>query len=92
MFGSDRDGRMAFYEKTVSTGSGDRKVVGFDDISPALFGWSRDGASVIFSRVDPDTKWNVYRVRVSGSAAPEPLVTGPGVEIGGEESPAGGVR
>ena len=47
-------------------------------------------ASVIYSRVDPDTEWNVYRVSVSGSAAPEPLVTGPGVEIGGDESPAGG--
>ncbi|MDQ3487609.1 MAG: hypothetical protein M3468_07730 [Acidobacteriota bacterium] len=47
MFGSDRDGRMAFYEKTVSTGSGDRKVVEFDDISPALFGWSTAFPTVV---------------------------------------------
>ena len=90
MFASDRDGHQAFYEKRVADASVERKVVGFNDSSAAPGGWSHDGAWILFNRVDPDSRWNIYRVPASGSGTPEPLVNGPGVEVGARPSPDGG--
>ncbi len=62
----------------------------FDDLSAQPDGWSNDGAWILFSKVDPGTKWDIYRAPGSGSGALEPVVKGSGIEVGAEESPTGG--
>ena len=89
MFASDREGHQAFYEKTVADSSAERKVVGFDDRTAEPRGWSHDGAWILFNRVDPDTRWNIYRMLASGSGAPVPVINGPAVELGARPSPDG---
>ena len=89
MFASDRGGPRAFYEKTVEDSSPERKVREFDDRSAEPRAWSNDGTWIFFSRVDPGTRWNIYRVAPSGSAAPVPIVNGPAIEVGARPSPNG---
>ena len=90
LFAIEDGGRAAFYEKVVSDASPVRKVIEFTDPSAEPHGWSKDGASIVFNKVQPGTRWDIYRAPASGSGPLEPVVNGPGVEIGGEESPAGG--
>ncbi len=88
VFGGVRGGHTGLYEKTVT-----------DTSAPTIFpiegsfalarGWSNDQAWIVLNRLDPDTKWNIYRVQASGSAAPVPLVQGPAIEVGGWPSPDG---
>ena len=90
LFAIEDGGRSTLFDKTLSDASSGRKVIEFSDPSAEPHGWSRDGASILFSKVVPGTKWDVYRIPASGSGAQEPVVNGPGVEVGGKESPAGG--
>jgi serine/threonine protein kinase/Tol biopolymer transport system component len=89
MFSSDRGGLpRAFYEKTVEDASAERRVMEFDDRSAEPRGWSNDDA-IFFTRVDPVTRWNIYRVAASGGSAPVPVIVGPAIEVGGRLSPNG---
>jgi Tol biopolymer transport system component len=85
VFAGDRDGRRALYEKTVTDASAERLILQIDDSSLAAQDWTKDG--IVFNRADPQLKWNIYRMPVSGSDAPLPLVRGSAIEIGGWASP-----
>ena len=84
-FASDRGGRRGIYLKTVSDASAERRVADFADRSAEPRGWSNDGKWIIFNRVDPQTRWNVYRLPAAGGS-PEVLINGPSVEMGARTS------
>ena len=90
LFGVENSGRTAFYEKRVADASSERKIMEFDDLSAQPQGFSNDGAWLMFSRIEPDTKWDVYRSPASGSGTSEALVKGRldqrGVADGGSDS------
>jgi serine/threonine protein kinase len=88
VFASDRGGPRAFFVKDVTGTSPERKLLEFDDRSAEPRGWSSDGSWIMFNRVDPDTRWNVYRLSATASRpTPEVIVTGPSVEMGARTSP-----
>ena len=88
VFASDRKGGpREFYVKNTDDASPERKLATFDDRSAEPRGWSNDGTWIIFSRVDPGTRWNVYRLRAATGGDIEPLANGPSVELGGRLSP-----
>jgi Tol biopolymer transport system component len=71
----------------VTGPSAERLILRVDNSSVVPRGWSRDLAWIVFSRVDPGTKWNVFRVPGSGSGAPVALVKGPAIEVASSLSP-----
>jgi serine/threonine protein kinase len=81
----EREGVHGIFEKIVSDGSPRRSILQVDDSSVLPRSWSDEG--IIFNRVDPGTKWNIYQAPPRGSSAPVPLVNGPSIEIGGWPSP-----
>ena len=89
VFTSDRDGNQDFYEKIVADSSAERKIVATGTRSAVAISWTHQGPGLVFNRVDPRTKWNIYRVPVSAPQDAVPLVNGPGLEIGGWPSPDG---
>ena len=89
VFASDRKGPREFYVKNTDDASPERKLAEFDDRSAEPRGWSADGAWILFNRVDPATRWNVYRLPAAGGGAPEVLVNGPAVEVGARTSSDG---
>ncbi len=74
------------YEKIVSDTSPARSILRVDDSSALPQSWS-EGQGIIFNRMDPGTKWNIYRVPPAGSSASVPLINGPAIELGGWPSP-----
>ena len=87
MFVGVRDGRPGIYEKTVTDASAEPTMLPIGNSSAIPRGWSSDQAWIVFNRLDPGTKWNIYRAPTSGSAAPVPIVQGPAIEVGGWPSP-----
>jgi serine/threonine protein kinase len=88
VFASDRGGYRAFYEKVVADTSPEREIVRFDERSAQPRDWSDDGGSIVFDRVAPSTRWNIYRMPAGGGEA-VPLVNTPAIEVGGRLSPDG---
>ena len=64
----------------------ERKIATFADRTPEPRGWTHDGAWLLFHRVDPRTRWNVYRLRATGEGEPELLIGGPSIEAGARTS------
>jgi Tol biopolymer transport system component len=89
VFSSDREGNQVFYEKTVTEASSERVFFRTDSRSYVPVSWSKDGSWLLFNRIDPNTKWNIYRVPPSAAAEPLPVVTGRAIDIGGWPSPDG---
>ncbi len=87
VFAGLRDGQPALYEKTVTEASAEPTILPIDGIFTLPRGWSKDQAWIVANRLDPGTKWNIYRIQVSGAAAPVPVVQGPAIEVGGWPSP-----
>jgi serine/threonine protein kinase/Tol biopolymer transport system component len=85
VFASERDGRWGLYEKTVTDASAERQILRVEDSSVLPNDWSKDG--IVFNRVEPQTRWNIYRVPASASNAPLPIVRGSAIEVGGWTSP-----
>ena len=88
VFASDRGGHRAFYVKVVADTSPEREIARFDERSAEPRDWSDDGGSIVFDRVAPDTRWNIYRMPAGGGEA-VPLVNTPAIEVGGRLSPDG---
>jgi Tol biopolymer transport system component len=82
-----RDGRPGIYEKTVTDASAEPTMLPIGSSSAIPRGWSSDQAWVVLNRLDPGTKWNIYRGQPSGSGEPVPIVQGPAIEVGGWPSP-----
>jgi Tol biopolymer transport system component len=85
IFSTESSGSFGLVEKAIAAGSPERPVFRSDTIIYARH-WSTE-LGIVFNRMDPGTKWNLYRVNASASAAPEPLATGPSIEVGGWPSP-----
>jgi Tol biopolymer transport system component len=86
-FASDRGGQHGFYIKTATDAAAERQIAVFADRTPEPRGWTHDGTWLLFNRVDPRTRWNVYRLRASGAGEPELLIGGPAIEAGARSSP-----
>jgi hypothetical protein len=81
-----RDGRQGLFEKSVTGSAGERAILLSEDNTILLpLDWSSEHG-VIFGKVDPATRWNIYQVRATGSAASQTIVNGPAIEIGGRVS------
>jgi Tol biopolymer transport system component len=87
VFAGVRDGQPNLFEKTVSDASAGPTILKIDGGFALPRGWSSDQAWIVFNRLDPGTKWNIYRVQASGSGAPVPLVQTPAIEVAGRPSP-----
>ena len=87
VFAGVRDGHPGLYEKIVTDASAEATMLPIDGGFALPQGWSNDQAWIVFNRLDPETKWNIYRVQASGSAAPVPVVQGPAIEVRGWPSP-----
>jgi len=85
IFSTESSGSFGLAEKSVVTGSAERPIFRSDTTIYARH-WSTE-LGIIVNRIDPGTKWNIYRLKASDSAAPEPLVTGPSIDLGGWPSP-----
>jgi len=75
--------------KNTADSSPEWKLAEFDDRSAEPRGWSADGNWILFHRVDPGTRWNIYRLRAEAGSKAEPLVIGPHIEVGARMSPDG---
>jgi Tol biopolymer transport system component/DNA-binding winged helix-turn-helix (wHTH) protein len=60
--------------------SGENKVVN---------DWSTDGRFVVFSSINPTTRWDLWRLPMSGNREPEPLIRSPFNEIQAQVSTSG---
>ena len=89
VFTSDRDGDQDFFEKAVADSSAERKILATGTRSAVSISWTRHGPWLLFNRVDPRTRWNIYRVQASAPADPVPLANSPALEVGGWPSPDG---
>jgi Tol biopolymer transport system component len=87
VFGGVRDGQPGLYEKIVADPSAESTILGIDGSFARPRGWSNDLAWIVVNRLDPGTKWNIYRAQAAGLAAPVPIVQGPAIEVGGWPSP-----
>ena len=85
IFSSQSSGTFGLSEKSVIAGSAARQVFRSDGVVLPQ-DWSTD-LGIVMNRIDPGTKWNIYRLAAFDSAAPLPLVTGPSLEAGGRISP-----
>ena len=89
VFASDRGGYRGFYEKVVDDTAPEHEIARFDERSAEPRSWSRDGASILFDRVVPATRWNIYRMPATGRGEIVPLVTTRAIEYGPRVSPDG---
>ncbi|HKW02943.1 MAG TPA: protein kinase [Vicinamibacterales bacterium] len=87
VFVSNRDGRRALHELAVAESTSERPFgqIGNDSAIPRS--WSHD--QIMINMIEPDSKWNVYRLPPTGAGAPVPIVRGPAIEVGGWLSPDG---
>jgi eukaryotic-like serine/threonine-protein kinase len=85
IFSSESPGTFGLSEKSVIAGSSERQVFRSDVVILPQH-WSTD-LGIVVNRIDPGTKWNVYRLEAPDSATLLPLATGPSIEAGGRPSP-----
>ena len=85
IFSSQSPGTFGLSEKSVIAGSSERQVFRSDRVILPQH-WSTD-LGIVVNRIDPGTKWNVYRLEAPDSATLLPLATGPSIEAGGRPSP-----
>ena len=71
----------------MADSSPERRILQFSNPSALPRSWSSN--EILFNMIEPDLKWNVYRLPVSGPAEPVPVVRGPSIEVGGWVSPDG---
>jgi hypothetical protein len=81
-----RDGQSVLVERTAGDASPGRVVM---RLSPSVIprAWFKN--EMILNRIDPGTKWNVYRAPADGTGEPVPIARGPAIEVGGLVSPDG---
>lgn len=87
-FDSIRNGPMDIFIKSLDGSSEERPVL-TSAVSKSPTDWSPDGATLVFGRLDPRTKYDLWRVSVRAGGAPEPVVRSDASEVDGRFSPDG---
>jgi serine/threonine protein kinase/Tol biopolymer transport system component len=89
VFAADREGPQNFYVKTVDDASPEQPLYRSDALFKMPTDWSKDGAWITFTQLDPGTAQNVYRMPASGQGEPVAIVRGRLRDVGGAISPDG---
>ncbi len=83
-----RDGVGQIYQKLAS-GVGQEEVLLNADVSIAPSSWSADGRFLLYSRLDPKTRNNIWVLPLEGDRQPAVFLQTPFFETGGRFSPDG---
>jgi Tol biopolymer transport system component len=87
-FDSIRNGPMDIYVKSLE-GSGEERPVLTSAVAKSPTDWSPDGSTLVFTQLDPRTKYDLWRVPLRAGGTPEPIVRSDANETGGRISPDG---
>jgi serine/threonine protein kinase len=87
-FSSSRDGSPNIYKKQAS-GTGTEESLHKSNLGEYPSDWSRDGQFILFQKLDPKTKEDMWILPVSGDRKPYPLVKTAFSEWMGQFSPDG---
>ncbi len=60
-----------------------------DPLFKQLHGWTPDGRSILYSRLDPVSQWDLWVLPLDGDRKPRPYLQTRFVELGGQVSPDG---
>ena len=88
LFSSDRGGAQNLYVKTLADAGPEQVLYQSDVLFKSPSAWSRDGKSIVFFQLDPDTAYNLYTLP-AGGGTPTPTVRGRDRDVGGRISPDG---
>jgi dipeptidyl aminopeptidase/acylaminoacyl peptidase len=80
-----KDGRRQLSVKTAADASPPQRVAGLAGNSAIVRSWTT--GEFLLNQIDPETKWNVYRLPETGAGELTPVIHGPGIEVGGWVSP-----
>jgi predicted Ser/Thr protein kinase len=80
-------GHRRLVAKDVSDSSPPRVIAQLDANAWLPQSWTN--GEILFNRIDPGTKWNIYRLPESGGSDPVPVIRGAAIEVGGYVSPDG---
>ena len=87
-FDTNRNGPADIFMKSLE-GSGEERSVLASDVSQSPTDWSPDGSTLVFERLDPRTKYDLWRLSLKAGATPEPIVRSDSSETDGRISPDG---
>jgi Tol biopolymer transport system component len=89
VFASNRKGVFNLYQKAAS-GSGQDELLLPSSLGGAAYQWSRDGRFIVYTEVDPKTKYDLWVLPTEGAAAdrkPVPFLKTEFNELFGQLSP-----
>jgi Tol biopolymer transport system component len=87
-FDTNRNGPADIFMKSLE-GSGEERTVLASDVAKSPTDWSPDGSALVFERLDPRTKYDLWRLSLKPGATPEPIVRSEAAETDGRISPDG---
>ena len=88
VFDSNRNGPADIYVKALSGVGGEQQLLHSKEAKQPT-DWSSDGKLIVFQRLDPKTKWDVWTLPASGEGNPTPVVQTLFNEMAGRLSPDG---
>jgi Tol biopolymer transport system component len=71
VFSSNRGGSINLYKKPASGSGQDELLLSNGQKNPSQ--WSRDGRFIVYSELDPKTKWDIGVLPMEGGAAGKPI-------------------
>jgi len=87
-FDTNRNGPSDIFMKSFE-GSGEERSVLASEVAKSPTDWSTDGSTLVFERLDPRTKYDLWRLSLKAGATPEPIVRSDASETDGRISPDG---
>jgi Tol biopolymer transport system component len=87
-FDTNRNGPSDIFMKSFD-GSGEERPVLASEVAKSPTDWSPDGSTLVFERLDPRTKYDLWRLSLKAGATPEPIVRSDAGETDGRISPDG---
>ena len=87
-FDTNRNGPSDIFMKSFE-GSGEERSVLASEVAKSPTDWSPDGSTLVFERLDPRTKYDLWRLSLKAGGSPEPIVRSEASETDGRISPDG---
>jgi Tol biopolymer transport system component len=85
---ANRDGAYQIYQKLAS-GVGQEELLLKDDVTIGATSWSADGRFLLYTRVDPKTRQDLWVLPLAGDRQPSLFLQTPFIEFVGRFSPDG---